>query len=270
MYEIIFLYALAGIWILFATMQDFKRREVANWLSFSLIIFALGFRFFYSLFNNDFSLFYQGLIGLAIFFIIGNVFYYSRLFAGGDAKLMISLGAVLPISNSFFSNLNIFIWFLLIFLICGAVYSVIWSLFLSLKNFKSFKKDFFIRMKKNRKINLLVMFFGLIIMFFGFFYNLLLILGISIFIMPYLYAYTKSVDETCMIKKINSRNLTEGDWLYKDLKLGNKKIKANWEGLTKEEIKLIQKRHKFVLIRQGIPFVPVFFIGFLVFVLFIL
>jgi len=255
------------IWILFASIQDIKKREVANWISFSLVIFALGFRFFYSLFNNNFGFFYQGLIGLAIFFVIGNVFYYSRLFAGGDAKLMISLGAVLPIFNSFLENLNILIYFLLVLLICGAVYSVIWSLILSLKNIKLFKRDFAVRIKKNNVMNYGIMFAGLIIMFAGFLYNFLLILGVLIFIMPYLYAYTKSVDETCMIKKINSKNLTEGDWLYKDLKIGNKIIKANWDGLTKEEIKIIKKKQKFVLIRQGIPFVPVFFISFLIFIL---
>jgi len=43
-----------------------------------------------------FGFFYQGLIGLGIFFVLGNALYYGRMFAGGDAKLMIALGAVLP------------------------------------------------------------------------------------------------------------------------------------------------------------------------------
>jgi len=46
MYEVIFLIVLALVWVIFATIQDIRTREVANWLSFSLIIFALGFRFF--------------------------------------------------------------------------------------------------------------------------------------------------------------------------------------------------------------------------------
>jgi len=66
MYEIAFLWILALIWIVFATVQDLKMREIANWLNFSLIIFALGFRFFYSLFSSGgFGFFYQGLLGLA-------------------------------------------------------------------------------------------------------------------------------------------------------------------------------------------------------------
>ncbi|MBI2056754.1 hypothetical protein HYT91_00690 [Candidatus Pacearchaeota archaeon] len=52
MFHIIFLVALALVWMIFAVVQDLKKREIANWVNFSLIIFALGFRFFYSLFNG--------------------------------------------------------------------------------------------------------------------------------------------------------------------------------------------------------------------------
>jgi len=263
MYEVIFLFSLALIFIIFATVQDFRKREVADWLNYSLIIFALGFRFFYSLFNEDFSFFYQGLIGFVIFFIIGNLFYYSRLFAGGDAKLMIALGTILPI-YSFYSNLYLFLNFLLIFLVIGAIYSFSWVLFLSVKNFSRLKKEISLRYKKSRKINYLIMAVGLIILIFGFFYKFLFFIGIFIFIYPLLLLYTKSVDEACMIKKINPKYLAEGDWLYKDIKIGNKIIRANWNGLTKKEIESIRKNHKLVLIRQGIPFTAVFLISFLI------
>src|SRR3972149_8020331 len=105
MLETSFLFVLALIWVVFATVQDFRTREVANWLSFSLIIFALGFRFFYSLFAlGNFNFFYQGLLGLGVFFIIGNLLYYGKLFAGGDAKLLIALGTILPGTSNFLSN----------------------------------------------------------------------------------------------------------------------------------------------------------------------
>ena len=117
MYEVIFLWLLALAYIVFAVIQDIKTREIADWLNFSLIIFVLGFRFFYSLFNGiNFTFFYNGLIGLGIFFIAGNLFYYGKVFAGGDAKLMISLGTVLPYYPDFFSNIQTFINFFLIFL----------------------------------------------------------------------------------------------------------------------------------------------------------
>jgi len=267
MFEIIFLIALAIVWMSFGSIQDLKQREISNWLNFSLIIFALAFRFFYSLFNSEnFLFFYQGLIGLGIFFVIGNLFYYSRLFAGGDAKLMISLGTILGFSNSFSQNLKIFGLFLLIFLFVGGIYGGVWSLVLSSINFKNFKQEYKNLFVKNKKIINFISLIGLITLIIGFVNSLFLILGIFIFILPLLYIYAKAVDESCMIKEIFPKELTEGDWLYKSVKINRKIINAKWEGLNKKEIQLLQKSNKKILIRNGIAFVPVFLISFLILV----
>jgi len=271
MHEIIFLLILALVWIAFATIQDLKKREVANWLSFSLIFFALGFRFFYCLFSQTtqgFTFFYQGLIGLVVFFIIGNLFYYGRIFAGGDAKLMIALGTVLPFSENFFVNIKIFILFFFIFMFVGAFYSLTISIILSLKNFKSWRKEFYQQFNKKRKLVYLFMFFGIILMIFGFIENLLFIFGIFVFILPYFYVYAKSIDEVCMVKKIKTNQLMEGDWLYENVKIGNKVIEKNWDGLSKKEIREIKKKYREIKIKQGIPFVPVFLFSFLILILF--
>lgn len=267
MYEVISLWILAVVYIVFAVIQDFKTREIPNWLNFSLLIFALGFRFFYSLFNVNFSFFYSGVIGLIVFSLIGNIFYYGKIFAGGDAKLMISLGAILPLNISILENLQYFFNFLLIFLFAGFFYIIFASLFLVLKNFKNFKKEFIKKIKKNKKILNILLFVSVGLLLIGFFEPLFFILGIFLFFFTYLYLYSKSIDETCMIKKINSKYLTEGDWLYKDLRLGNKIIKSNWEGLSKKEIKEIKKKYDFVKIKQGVPFSPTFLISFIIFII---
>ncbi len=264
MFGEIFLFALALIWIVFATIQDIKKREVANWLNFSLIIFALGFRFFYSLFlEKGFSFFYQGLIGFGIFFILGNVLYYGKMFAGGDAKLMVALGTVLSFSNIFETNLRIFLLFFVLFLLVGVLYSILFTVYLSIKHSRKFKKEFINQFRKNKKFVFLGIFIAIIFVIFGFFSNLFFLLGILIFIFPYLYIYVKAVDESCMVVKIKADKLTEGDWLYKNVKIGNKTIKASWEGLNKNEISLIKKKKDEVLIRKGIPFTPVFLISFI-------
>ncbi len=266
MYKIIFLICLAIIWISFAVVQDLRKREIANWLNFSLIIFAIGFRFFYCLFSEQgFGFFYQGLIGFGIFFVLGNLLYYGRMFAGGDAKLFFALGAVLPFSIIFAVNLNIFILFLFLFLFAGGVYGLFSAGFLISKNFKKFKKEFSKQFKHNKKLFLFTIFLGLIFMLFGFVNFFIFYFGILFFIFPYLYLCAKSVDEVCMIKKISPKNLTQGDWLYKDVKVGNKIIKKNWDGLTKKEINFFQII-KIVLIRQGIRFSPLFLVSFLVLV----
>ena len=265
MFEVIFLFVLALVWIIFATVQDIRKREIANWLSLSLIIFALGFRFFYSLFSDmGFNFFYQGLIGFGIFLILGNLLYYGKMFAGGDAKLMIALGAVLPFSVIFNDNLKIFVLFFVLFLLVGAAYSILTSVYLSLKSFKRFKREFSKQFEKNKKLSILVIFVALILVAFCFLDNLFFILGSIVFVLPYLYLYVKSVDEACMIKRVQTSKLTEGDWLYKDLKVGKRTIKSKWEGLSKAEIRLIRKKHRFVTVRYGIPFTPVFLISFVI------
>jgi Flp pilus assembly protein protease CpaA len=271
MYEIIFLLILSFCYLIFAVIQDFKSREIADWLNYSLIIFALGFRFFYSLFNeNNFNFFIQGFIGFLIFLGLANLFYYSRLFAGGDAKLMMALGAILPLDYSFSSNLLLFLNFLFYFFIASLIYVLISSVFLTLKNFKSFKIKFIKEVKFQKRLIILswLFFFLSTILNFVFLSKFnFVFLGFFILVLTYSYIYSKSLDECCMIKEVLTKNLTEGDWLYKDVRLKKETIKSKWEGLTKEEIRKIRLELKKVKIRQGIPFSPTFLLGFLLFVI---
>jgi Flp pilus assembly protein protease CpaA len=267
MYEVIFLLVAVGVWVLAASIRDLQVREVPNWLSFSLIIFALGFRFFYSLFSGaEWVFFYQGLIGLGIFFVLGNAFYYGRVFAGGDAKLLIALGSVLGLTSSFSLNWKYYFLFVLLVLFIGSIYGIIWSVFLSVKNFSKFRRKVGEVFYKNKKMFYLMMIPGVLSLMLGFLESYFLILGILFLIFPLLYVYAKSVDDVSMIKKIKVDKLTEGDWLVGDVRVGKGKVKQSWEGLSKKDIELIRKYHKSVEIRQGIPFVPVFLISFIIFV----
>lgn len=266
MFEVIFLLALGLIWIIAATVQDMRTKEVANWLNFSLIIFALGFRFFYSMFSDaGFSLFYQGLIGLAIFFALGNILYYSKVFSGGDAKLMIALGTILPVSSSFYSNLHYFVFFVFIFFLVGTIYGLISSIIIMFKNLKEFRKKFKEIFGKNKKIIFLAMFLGLFFMIIGFSFILFSFIGVMAFLFPYIFLYAKAIEESSMVQKIKTSGLREGDWLYSSVKIGKSYIEPNWGGLNMKQIKDIRKKYNFVKIKQGIVFIPVFLISFFLF-----
>jgi hypothetical protein len=186
------------------------------------------------------------------------------MFAGGDAKLMIALGAILPFSNNFSYNLKMFASFLLLFLFSGAIYGLMVTTKLSVQHFHKFKKEFSKQVGKNKKIILAGTLIGLVFLTLAQIEKIFFMLGALIFILPFVYFYAKSVDEVCMIKKIKTQNLTEGDWLYKKLRVGRKIIEPKWEGLSKTEIKMIQRAYKQIEIREGIPFVPVFFISFII------
>lgn len=260
----LFLIILAVIWIIGAVLQDLKRREVDNIWNFSLIAFALGYRTAVSAFGNDYWFILNGLLGLGLFLILGNLFYYLRLFAGGDAKLVIALGTILPLSYDWIINFKIFGLFILLFLFTGAIYVLLWSFYLVIKNFKRFKKEF----KKQARDYRIMLFsgigffiFGIILMFLD---VVFIYLGIIVLLFPLLFIFAKAVEESCLIRELTSKQVTEGDWLYEDIIVHGKKINANWDGISRKELELIRKySKKKILIKQGIPFTPSFLFAFI-------
>ena len=262
--ELIFLFILVFIWLLAASISDLKKREVPNWLSFSLIVFAFAFRLFYSVLNADFWFLLNGVIGFGVFFGFAYLFYYGRVFAGGDAKLLMALGSVLPFTSSLYQNFFIFIVFILLLLIVGSIYGLIYSLVLVVLNTKKFSSEFMRQFKTKRRLFLISLIF-----FFLFFIFIIFIKEISLFVFPFLillfpilYVYAKAVEEACLVKYVDVKDVTIGDWLYEEVRIKKKKIKPYWEGLNEEDLELLKKYKKKVLIKQGIPFVPVFLIAF--------
>ncbi|MBS3073003.1 prepilin peptidase [Candidatus Pacearchaeota archaeon] len=271
-----FLIILALVWILAAIYRDFKKREIPNWLNFSLLIFALAFRFFYSVFSNDYGYILWGLIGFGVFFVLANLFYYGRLFAGGDAKLMMALGAIILFTNSWFDNMLIGFLFVICLLSFGAIYSTFFSVALAFGNMSRFSSDFRKRIYENKTYLLLDFLVLVLFIIFGFFTNenMLFLVGAIIFALPFVYYYTKSVEQSCLLKYISHKDLMPGDWLAREIKFkikpGNKVkvISPSWEGLSAYDISLIKKYYnKQVLIKQGIPFSPAFLLAFIVLIL---
>jgi Flp pilus assembly protein protease CpaA len=266
----LFLFVLAGAWLIFASVQDLRKREVANWLNFSLLTFALAYRGIYAGVFDDRMFLVYGLVGFGLFFILGNVFYYTKLFGGGDTKLLAGLGAVLPFSSwNDFALLGI--GFIILFFLVGAVYGVFYSIYLVLRSKERFMKEFRKGMRARKMLFVVPVALGIAFWIANFFMPVgwgliafaVLFSGGSLL----LYVYLRALD-VCMIIPVNAKNLTEGDWTMGDIKVGRKLIKKSVHGLSWEEIKLLRKANKTVLIKEGIPFVPVFLISFLVMVSF--
>ena len=119
-----FLFVLAFLYILFASFQDLRTREIANWLSFSLIAFVLAYRAFYANHFNDWNFFLFGVIGVLLFVGFGYALYYGRVFAGGDAKLLMGLGGVFPYNN-YLDFVFLGGGFVLLLLFVGSVYGLV-------------------------------------------------------------------------------------------------------------------------------------------------
>ncbi len=263
-----FLIILGVVWLIFAIVQDLRKREIANWLNFSLIIFAMTYRLLYSVFSNDYGFVLTGLFGLVLFFLLANLFYYMRLFAGGDAKLMIALGALLPFTESFYTNSLIFFVFVIALLLGGVVYSLIYSLGLVFINKTNFTRSLKHQIAKNENYIYLGLGIGLLFIILALFLGevSVIFLGVLIMLIPLFYIYTKAIETSCMMVYIDPKNVSVGDWVVEEIKLpGKKTIKPHWEGLSEEQVSLIKKYYKKkVLVKQGIPFSPSFFLAFLV------
>ncbi len=262
MKEYYFLFVIAFIFTFFASIQDLRKREVANWLNFSLIAFTLTYRVFYSIIKNDFKFIIFGLAGFGIFFILSHIFYYSKAFAGGDAKLLMALGVILP-----YSDIKSFIYLPLLFVfllfLIGAGYSIVYSFFIVYENKNKFIKEFKHYLRRYKFIAGVSLILFVISLLFLKSNSALLSLTILL-LMPILFIYTKSLEKS-MIKIYNYNKLTEGDWLVKDVVISRGlTIKRTVHGLTLKDIKLLKKYRKNVLIKEGIPFVPAFLLTLIV------
>lgn len=273
MFEIIFLVLLALVALLFASIHDLREKLVSNWLVLGLLVFALAFRFFFSLFKQNFTFFFQGAIGFALFFVVAILFYYARLFGGGDVKLMMALGAILPFFSTFSENLKVLLFFVFALLLVGFVYSLLIVIINTFFHWKPFMKRFSFHFRKYRflvfslaGLGVLVVILSFFIAFPGFTFNPLSLFGILFIFFPFFAVYVTAVEHASFVYEMPPKKLVEGDSLYKDVVVQGKKIKASSLGLNTSEIHLLRKHKKSVLVVTGVPFVPVFLITFVLWV----
>ncbi len=265
MNEYLFLYLLGFIAIIFAVVQDLRSREIANWLTFSLVAFVLAYRAIYAIYSNNFMFFMYGLYGVILFVCLGYFFYYSRVFAGGDAKLLFGLGAVFPyesiIDYAYYGG-----GFILLLFTGGVFYTLIYSFFLIRKNYSSFRISFFEQVAKKKYLFLVSLILAILLYVTkGENDSSIIIISFSVFVLltPLLFAYVKAVERSCMVQSIHPKNLTEGDWLEKDVRVKGKLIRKNFAGLSFNEILLLRRNGKNVLIKTGVPFAPAFLLAFI-------
>ncbi len=264
------------IGLIIASITDIKTREVPDWLNYFLIIAGLGLRLIYSVYEMNFSYILYGLLGFGVFFLVALLMYYTKQWGGGDSKLLMGLGALFgsyPVNILFNPNLNQpFLLILLInIILVGGVYGILWALYLGFRNWKNTKKEL-------NKINLkflkyfsflLLLPLALLIINFSLFIVALLFL-LFIILIIFILIFIKAVENCCMYKNVGINKLTEGDWPAHDIKYKGKTIcMKNSLGLTKKEIILLKKyKFKNILVKEGIPFVPSFLIGFIISIIF--
>lgn len=271
MYEYYFLFVLAAAWLVFAVVQDLRTREISNWLNFSLLAFALIYRALIALGTGRPLFFWWGVLGTLFFIALAYLLYYGHAFAGGDAKLLMALGPVLPfegLSDTVFLGLG----FIMALLLLGSVYSLVYTFMLIPRRWSAFRRAFIRQLRTSRRLVLICVGLGVvcggIFAFFdpvtGFFFFLALLL------LPFLYSYGRALEACFFIKKVSPAQLTEGDWLVHQVRVGRAVVKPSVHGLTLPEIKLLRRSSSLVTIKEGIPFSPAFLLAFAAMVFYVL
>jgi len=269
----IFLLAVAAVCIIAACITDIRKREVPNWISFSLIAIAVAIRGIAAILSHQASYFYFSLIAIAIFIVVANIFYYGRIFGGGDAKLLIALSAVFatipvfakpsPISEPFLLSftMNIFVF--------GFAYGILYSFFAAAKNRRAFSREFGRVSEKTRPIKIISWMLAFVVLILSIILFLIrsfaalpvLVISVILFLMPLLYFFTKAVENSSMIRLTRPDDLAEGDILVGIAKLKGRTIKQGVHGLSAQDIIALKKANKKIMIKYGLPFVPVFLIA---------
>jgi Flp pilus assembly protein protease CpaA len=281
----IILVCIGFIALIIGSCTDIKTREVPDWLNFALIACALGLRLIYSILSFDFSYFLYGLLGFGIFFAIAYAMFYSGQWGGGDSKMLMGVGALIgtypEFLLKFFSpdlSFGLPFAFFLNLLFVGSFYGLSWSIFLAVKNWKSFSHKWKEFMSNKilvlcRKVLLAVMVLAIISLFLvkDLMIQFLVFAFVFVSVLTfYVWIFVKCIENSCMYKHYPVEKLTEGDWVVENVFVKGKKIFSSTKtGIEKKDIEKLKSHHvRQVLVKEGIPFVPSFLIAFVLTLIF--
>jgi len=267
------IYAITFIALVIASVSDIKTREVPDYLNYSLLLFALASRTIYSLITSSYNFLLYGIYGFILALLFASLLYYLGQWGAGDLKTLSALGLLFGFDLKINSFLISFITNLLV---VGALFGLFYSFFLALKNKKKFVKKFKKLYKKNRKTTKPLFFISLLFIILSFFIKsslikfLILIFIPLLFLFYFLFLFLKALETSVMIKYVSPKELTEGDWIVKDIFIRKKKIVGPKDlGINKKQIRQLilyfnKGKIKKIPIKIGMPFIPSFFISFII------
>ena len=227
---------IAGIWDLFTT-------EVPDEILALMLPSGIFLWYFHALSTGNFiPLFYSLFLG-GIILILGLVLYKKGHWGGADAWLLAAIAFLLP-----FYNKEIFMYpFIFNFLIIGTVYMIMYAIILGFLN--RFVFSYFIDDIRNNwklvlaPVAILGFFFLLTYPYANSYLILILLVSLILF-----WRYALVIEKRVFKKRIHSSELKQGDVLEEMV----------WRGLTGEEVSEIRKKREFVVVKEGVRFIPVF------------
>jgi len=256
------------------SITDFRKREVPDWLSYAAIGAGIGIRLIFAIALWSWAPLIEGALGFIPIFILALVMFYAGQWGGGDSKVLMGIGIligakptllVFPMLLTFFINI----------VMAGSAYGLLYSLVLAALHAKEFTKEFKKHLAGWRILKYICYSLGVLFVIASFFTGelilklLLIMLSAFSICLFFIWIFIKSLEKAVMIKKVLVEKLTEGDWIVKDVKVDGKYICGPKDlGIEKYQIaKLIrlkrQDKIRWVMVKEGIPFVPGFLLAFI-------
>ena len=243
--------ALAGLW-------DLRTTEVPDQLPYAMVGIGVIYWLGNWLLNGDSGPLVISLAVGTLLLALGMILYKKGQWGGADAWILAAIGYMIPLYNG-----SIFIVpYLFNFMLVSIAYTVIYALAIGLMNrsvFPYVAKD----LRQNKKIVL-----GLPLAFLAVTFVISLVqpyAGLRFFnvfalivLLVFFWRYATVIEKRIFRKKIPSSRLKAGDVLDD----------SKWVGLTNQQIKHLKKKKRFVVIKDGMRFVPVFVIALVVTLLF--
>lgn len=242
---------LAGLW-------DLKTTEVPDQLPYAMIgigiLYWLADAFVTKAYAN---LVTSLLVGSAIL-AFGMIMYKKGQWGGADAWIFAAIGYMIPIYDG-----TLFIFpYIANFAVVAVFYTVVYAIGVGILHPEIFRLAGDEIRKKAKFILLpLAAFIGTSAAYLVtgeiMVLPVALVLGVA-FLMAVFFMYAKTVEKNYFTRKIPVGKLRKGDVLQE----------GNWVGITEKDIAKIRSKHKFVTIKDGVRFVPVFAIALVVTLLF--
>ncbi len=271
-------------YFIIASIEDIKKREVYDYINFSLSFFLIIISIFHSIVINSIDpIKYVG-FGLLIGFSLGSLLYYIGIWGGGDAKFLIGFSAATYyllnfshksqkyqiifdiLSNKLSTFLDLFMYYArsIIVIVDIIFISILIGLII-----------YYIKDKKRLK-NLFILLMILIFLFIGLYFQysplILILLGFISFVLIF-FADDKIFNSVYFKYTKSTKYLNEGDILDKNILINSKKIisKDGLDfGIEKDDLISINsniKKHHDVKIRKVLPYSMLVALNFIIYVI---
>ena len=240
---------LAGLW-------DLKTTEVPDQLPIGMVIVGIAYWILQGFLGDWYPFTVSIIIGTTLL-TVGLVMYKKGQWGGADAWILAAIGYMVPVYNGIF-----ILPYLMNFMLVSIFYTIAYSVIIGLLNrsvLKYVAKDF----RENLKFILGVP-AGVIIAILVASTSVPRIITLIpklvplIFLLLVFWRYAFVIEKHVFRKRIPVSKLRKGDVLEG----------GNWVGLTDQQIKKLRKQKHFVVVKDGMRFVPVFAIALVLTLLF--